>query len=294
MKIKFNNVKVYNNFVDMPKKQTVVVENGVVVFKGEEYNKDVDKEVKSENLAIIPNFKYFNLSDKNNYNIFNLNNLTEQSLEEQLLSFDKNKLTLMYLENPTLLEGEYDTIVPFCKKHNIKIVAVAGRTLNEMGECDKLHGVTPIGYLEEFGVLDLEPIILSGANLDKEDFEKLSYYNASVCLDVTNDWFNGNGLAQLPTIKKYNINVLLNCNNVFKELYSAYFLPVGYYKSPNNITEVDVLNYACFGFNKAFDFVTSICEVGKYANFMVVKNFSSLKDFVLNGKTEQVLEMFGC
>ena len=292
MLIKIENVSVYNNFDSSNTKTNVYVEDGVVTYVGNNIKKDVDKVIEGENLAILPNFEFLNFEQCDNYNIFNLNNLSEESLEKQLDSFKNDKLTFMFLENPTELEGEYDVIVPFCKKHNIKIVAVAGRTLNEMGECDKMHGVTPIGYLEEFGVLDLEPIILSAANLEKEDLEKLSYYNATICLSVTFDWLNGNGLAQMPLIKKYNLNVMFECSNIFKEIYSAYFLPAGYLKIANAIDCLDVLNCACFGLNKAINVNKPVCEVGKQVNFMVVNNFSGFESFVLNGKDEQIVCKF--
>lgn len=292
MIIKINDVSVYNNFVEKPIKTTVVVNNGVVSWIGDNYNGNVDKLIEGSDLAILPNFKYFDFEVISNYNLFDLNNLSQQSLEEQLQSFNNSKLSIMFLNNPTLLEGEYDIIIPFCKKHNIKIVAVAGRTLDEMGECDKLNGVTPIQYLEQFGVLDLEPIILSGANLEKDDIEKLAYYNATLCLDITNDWFLNNGLAQMPAIKKYNVNTVFNCNNIFKEIFLAYFLQKGYFKLIEDSLELDVLNYACFGFDKAFRNGCTVCEIGKTADFMVVKNFVDLKTFVLEGSPEQIVEKF--
>ena len=127
-----------------------------------------------DNVIGLPTFKYLNLSRLNSYNVFDLNNISYDNLLSQYKNFDNDKVTFLYIDDVLKYEQEYQTIVRFCIDYRIAVIVNAGSTLEEMGRCDKMYGLTPIGVLEEFGVLDLEPIILSGANLDKEDYEKIN------------------------------------------------------------------------------------------------------------------------
>ncbi len=270
--INFVNAKVYNLKLEQ-NNMSFGVDNGVIVnsIAGDNIS----------NAIVLPKFNYLNFNS-NNYNIFNLDNLSEESLEKQLNEFDKTKLTFMFLTQVYLLDQEYEIIVPFCKKHNIKIVAKAGASLYEMGECDKLNGCSPVDYLESVGVLNLEPIILSGANLEKQDIEKLSYYNASVCLDVSSDWLLGNGIALIPQLIKYNISVTFNACNILTELYTTYVIAKGYYKLDNINLEYNLLNWALNGFSNILGTIQTDIKVGNKADFMVFINVNNLEELLLN------------
>lgn len=192
-----------------------------------------------------------NLENNTDFNIFNLEEITEQNLNKQLSGFNNNRPNIIYLNDVVNFEDDYDVIVPFCKKNNVKLVVKAGYSLNEMGECDKVFGKTPIDLLEEFGVLDLEPIILSGARLEKEDLEKLSYYNATICLDVSNDLLAGNGVAPITTMQQKGLNIMLNVrNDVFEEIRLIYLLSAGIYNC--NQSYANVLKMAFSNGYKAF------------------------------------------
>jgi len=189
-----------------------------------------DKEYDIDNVIALPTFKYLNLSNLKSYNVFNLNNLSYSSLKSQLDKFDTSRPTFLYIDDVTKYIQDYECIVSFCIDYRIVVIANAGSTLEEMGRCDKQFGMTPVGLLEDYGVLDLEPIILGGANLDKDDYEKLSYYNATLCLNITNDMLNGNGIAQIVTAKKYNVNMIFNCKDIYKEISLAYDFPAKWFQ----------------------------------------------------------------
>ena len=222
-------------------------------------------------------------AENKNFNIFDVSDLSEQNLNNQLTRFNKNgKINIMFLNDVVNFEGDFDVIVPFCKTNKVKLVVKAGYSLNEMGECDKLFGKTPIDLLEEFGVLDLEPIILSGAKLEKSDIEKLSYYNATVCLDLSNDLLNGNGVAPIVTMLKNNLTVMFNVRqDVFEEIKLAFMLTKGVYNC--DLQEETVLKMAFLNGYKVFNVPMD--------NYMVVKceNKNLLKNLVLNTNKNMIL-----
>lgn len=241
-----------------------------------------DKEYDIDNVIALPTFKYLNLSNLKSYNVFDLNNLSYSSLKSQLDKFDTSRPTFLYIDDVTKYIQDYECIVSFCVDYRIVVIANAGSTLEEMGRCDKQFGMTPVGLLEDYGVLDLEPIILGGANLDKDDYEKLSYYNATLCLNITNDMLNGNGIAQIVTAKKYNVNMIFNCKDIYKEIFLAYTLPRGILNLTTAISPEDVLEIACINMGKIFK---------KYkTNTYNIYNTGSILDVVINGNNLNIID----
>lgn len=273
-----NAIVVDKDTYEIANKQVVLSDSDILGM--DEYQGDVDT-VSNKPVYIIPKVIGLDLSDFSKYNVFDLTKIEETILEKQLNSFDVSKSTFMYIKNPIDLEQEYDIIVPFCKKHNIKLIVCAGRTLDEMGRCDKLYNMSPIDYLEECGVLNLEPIVLSCANLEKSDFEKLSYYNATICLDITNDWISGNGLAHIPSIIKYNLNVIFNGSSIIKELEHLYFLASGYYKIDRLFDIVSLLKF-CTKSNSVINSLYTMQSFKKHLNYEVLLDFSELKELFKN------------
>ncbi|MBR2468512.1 MAG: hypothetical protein IKB42_05680 [Clostridia bacterium] len=277
MVTKYTNVKLFSNneveFLD-----EVIVSGGEIISVNDNYTGVIDEKI-IEPVYLLPKLNSLDISNLDKYNVFDLNNLTALSLSTQLKGFDKNKQTIMYLKDPILLNVEYDVIVPFCKKNNIKVVANVGRTLDEMGWCDKMYGMTPVDFLEECGVLDLEPIILSGANLEKSDIEKLAYYNATICLDVTIDWKNGNGIAQIATILKNNLNVIMNGKNIVKEMLNLRLLAQGYFKIQNIVSREDLINIATTNYEKVFNLDT-MQNKNKWLNYAIYANVDDIEELI--------------
>lgn len=246
--------------------------------------KEFDFNINSNGVFVLPSPLTLTIGTSNdNFNVFDVSSVTEESLNSQLLQFNKNKkINLMFLNDVVNFENDFDVIVPFCKKNNVKLVVKAGYSLDEMGECDKLFGKTPIDLLEEFGVLDLEPIILSAAKLEKEDIEKLSYYSATVCLDLSNDLLNGNGVAPIVTMLQKNLTVMLNVRkDVFEEIKLAYMLTKGVYNC--DLTFETALKMAFLNGYKAFNLPQT--------NYMVVKceEKNCLQNLVLNTNKDMVI-----
>lgn len=68
----------------------------------------------------------------------------------------------------------------FCKTHGLKIHLHLSETEGEVQECLRLHGVRPVKYLEQLGVLSENLILAHVIWVDDEEIELLAKYNVSV------------------------------------------------------------------------------------------------------------------
>lgn len=82
-----------------------------------------------------------------------------------------------------------------------------GRTLDEMGQLDKLYGMSPARVLEDMGFLDRECWILGGNHLDKDDLTILSQYDAKVILTPRSDMLLARGFVNLAPLKSQGLTL---------------------------------------------------------------------------------------
>ncbi len=84
-----------------------------------------------------------------------------------------------------------------------------GRTLNELGQIDKLYDMSPAHYLESLGFLDMGAELLGCNCLDKEELMVLGQYGAKVILTPRSDMALGRTLVNLAPILNQDIAVSL-------------------------------------------------------------------------------------
>lgn len=68
----------------------------------------------------------------------------------------------------------------FCTKHNLKIHLHLSETEGEVEECLRLHGVRPVKYLEQLGILSPNLILAHVIWVDDEEMDLLAKYDVSV------------------------------------------------------------------------------------------------------------------
>ncbi len=68
----------------------------------------------------------------------------------------------------------------FCTKHGLKIHLHLSETEGEVEECIKQHGLRPVKYLEELGILSEHLILAHVIWVDEEEMDLLAKYNVSV------------------------------------------------------------------------------------------------------------------
>lgn len=68
----------------------------------------------------------------------------------------------------------------FCQKHGLKIHLHLSETEGEVEECLRLHGVRPVKYLEQLGILSPNLILAHVIWVDDEEMDLLAKYDVSV------------------------------------------------------------------------------------------------------------------
>lgn len=68
----------------------------------------------------------------------------------------------------------------FCQKHGLKIHLHLSETEGEVQECLRLHGVRPVKYLEQLGILSPNLILAHVIWVDDEEMDLLAKYDVSV------------------------------------------------------------------------------------------------------------------
>ena len=68
----------------------------------------------------------------------------------------------------------------FAKEHNVKIHLHLSETKGEIDECVRLHGLTPVRYLDKLGILSEHLVLAHVVWIDDEEMDLLAKYNVSV------------------------------------------------------------------------------------------------------------------
>ena len=68
----------------------------------------------------------------------------------------------------------------FAKEHNVKIHLHLSETKGEIDECVRLHGLTPVRYLDKLGILSEHLVLAHVVWIDDEEMDLLAKHNVSV------------------------------------------------------------------------------------------------------------------
>ena len=68
----------------------------------------------------------------------------------------------------------------FAKEHNVKIHLHLSETKGEIDECVRLHGLTPVRYLDKLGILSEHLVLAHIVWIDDEEMDLLAKHNVSV------------------------------------------------------------------------------------------------------------------
>ncbi len=102
----------------------------------------------------------------------------------------------VYLSSLLLDDRIIDDVIDYVLSEKCKIIINACSTLNEVGECDKRFGATPIGLAHKFGLLD--GAYVSGCTyLDKDDIDLINQSGAKVILTPSATLGEGMGIPPL-------------------------------------------------------------------------------------------------
>lgn len=138
-------------------------------------------------------------------------------------------------------------------------------TLNEVKNCYKEHGKSPVEYLDELGFFDVKTAAAHCVHLSEHDMDILAEKNVSVIHNPKSNLKLANGIAPIPHLMEKNINICIgtdsqasnNTLNMFTEMNYAALLHKGTTGIPTVCTAREVLDFATVNAAKALGFEKS-------------------------------------
>ncbi|MGN1208066.1 MAG: amidohydrolase family protein [Christensenellales bacterium] len=212
-----------------------LIKNGITTFCDEDYfNLALKKAVKETGENVV-----YRLGIKNCFEEID-KNLIEKFLKEKqnfVLSLGS------VLENT---EENFDEIIKLAK-HSGKPVFVCGsENLEVAGLVETEFSKTTTKLLEEFGLLDINHVIVNNNVLDKDDYEILNFYNSNLVFSPSFNLTFGYQNANIYALSQTNqIGLSSFKNNYALEMFLA-----------NNIEKENYNKFEIFSPKRLFDFST--------------------------------------
>lgn len=203
-------------------------------------------------------------------------------VKDKLLSNDHNALVTYrfgchseYTNTKEILEVSSRLI------HELKIpfFAHVAETHEEVEDCIKRNGMTPVKYFDSLGLFDFGGAIYHGIYLNAEDRSILKKHNVSVVCNPGSNSKLASGICDISQLHKDRINVALgtdgpasnNSIDMFKEMYLASVLQKLLYKNPAKMDALNVLDMALFNGAKAVGWTNAdILAKGKFADLIMI------------------------
>ena len=179
---------------------------------------------------------------------------------------------ILYVKNPNDCEEDnFSEIINFASNRDCVVATHVSETLENVGEIDKLHGLSPIGLLESYGLLDRKNILIDCVYADKEDVQLISNYETTICTRPTTNLSDGYGIAPIYSFVKNNINVVVGGinSNHFKEVQLVGDLQAGVLNEKSIINSKDLLNMYSHNAHNVFSEIGGV-EVGLSADIVFV------------------------
>jgi len=193
-------------------------------------------------------------------------------------------------------EARYSEVIKFAKKYNLPITTHVSETLDEVGDCDKRYGVSPVGLLESYGFFDNTKTLLAHCvHLDKADCDIINNYDVTVSSNPSSNLYLGSGIAPINAYLNKNINVALgtdgsasnNSLNMFKEMFLVKNLQSGILNDATLVTSFNALKMATINGAKALDYSSlGLIKKGYLADIIEIdlkqSNMQPLNNLITN------------
>ena len=179
-------------------------------------------------------------------------------------------------------ENELDEVA---MKTKGKIFIKVGQSLEEMGEINARSKKMPSEYLEDFGFLDKDAVIVGGNLFEKDELEIFSSYDTKFVALPNDDARSGRRFLNFNSLKKYNLPFFLGSGD-FAEIdffafmrqilsYNSFVMENTTLLSPKEVLEI-ATNAEIFGRKN------EIIE-GSKANFIVLNKKNILSSDIFKG-----------
>jgi 5-methylthioadenosine/S-adenosylhomocysteine deaminase len=178
-----------------------------------------------------------------------------------------------------------ETIEKKAEEMHIPLQIHLSETRDEVENCKKQYGVSPVKLLEEIGMLKNTTIAAHCVILDDEDIEILARNNVNVVHNPSSNLKLSSGIAPIAKMLDRGINVCLGTDgaasnnnlNMFEEIRLASYLQKAITQDPTVLDIDTMLKMATVNGAKALGFdnmgIGSIC-VGNKADLIVINTTS--------------------
>ena len=152
------------------------------------------------------------------------NRYAELKKNNPLISFFVSSHSIISLDETGLIDCTY-----LAKKYRLPQTIHLCETLEEVGNCEKNTGKTPVKYLEELGFFDYPATVAHAIHVDKDDIQILKEHDVNVSVNLSSNLKLASGIPPIYTFMQNGINVSLgtdsvasnNSLNMFKEMFLA-------------------------------------------------------------------------
>lgn len=296
MKTLFKNLRLLDFESDKLQDVDILVEDGVIREIKKDIKTNQDNIVNLKNNIVIPGFAncfYRSLHAFKDSYLPGENADIDENLIKKYMN-DKNMLAgvcfssdfsfcdVPFVENIDKYgENELDEIALNIKD---KIFIKVGQTLQEMGEINAISKKMPSEFLEDFGFLDKNAVIVGGNCFEKDELELLSSYGTKFVLLPNDDARSGRRFANMNSLKKYDIPFGIGSGDFAEIDFFAFMRQLLSYNAfvmedVKLLTEKEVLKIATVIGAEILGFDGRI-EKGNYANFIVLNEKSMLNQNV--------------
>lgn len=184
------------------------------------------------------------------------------------------------------LHSEYTTnkktvkyVSHLAEKYNTSILLHLSETLNEVTNCIKRNGVTPVKYFNNLGVFENNTIAAHCVHVTQDDIEILAKNNVTVSHCPVSNMKLGSGFADIVKLKDNGVNVALGTDGtasndnlyILEDLKFAALLQKGLHNNPAILRTSEILDMVTKNGAKAMQRDdTGIIKEGYMADLAVI------------------------
>ncbi len=163
-----------------------------------------------------------------------------------------------------------------CANKGLRLHIHLSESRNEVENCIKEHGMTPIAWADHCGCFDVPAIAAHCVHVTEDDIRILADKHVSVASNPASNMKLGNGFAPIPEMLAAGINVCLGTDgaasnnrlNMFHEMSLMALIHKGKKEDPVSVSAVETLRMATINGAKALGLDTGEIAPGKLADLV--------------------------
>lgn len=167
-------------------------------------------------------------------------------------------------------------IIEKAAEYELPLHTHLSETVNEVENCKKEHGVSPVEYLNSLGFFDIKTIAAHCVHLNDNDINILKNKSVNVVHNPRSNLKLGNGIAPVYELDKAGVNICMgtdsqasnNSLNLFGDMSAAALLQKT--GRPTAVGAQEVLKYATANGASALGLNTGAIEAGRKADIVLL------------------------